>query len=1689
MSVSSDSCHTGENSDSADALNSNRPQRLSFIRKRRSLTSPSPRSHAPAPLSHLTPVTTGASPPPSNKDRDRRSDYTKPSSVARKRSNTAAPSGRGETLGRAHARHPPSADTAAAPASSLQASRATDVDPYARTNPTTLNAASFSLTRMRPSSAASPATVARSTTQHAPHRSTSRSGSRTVPGFLHSTFSSRAHLPAPPPELPIADAALAPLQVSMSGTTSSNHNIDAESAPPPTKSLLPSSIERGQKMCGTDNNGVIRPGRTQASDLGPPTGTPVALAVIHGSRGRGYGGTSGVRAGAAISPPFLLDGDVAPIVMHPNPLTDPAPHIYGGKRRNRVTLESSFASASEGADGEPVQAPPPPASVHSSSQSVKEQLGITADVPEELRSSSTMNHASSQPDCTPPQHLQKQPMHVHNPSQSMVALSSVPQTPRRPAIVPEVRDRHLPAPKTPQLNEKSQIARSGEEAVCTVLRSSLPAASYGAPIYKARPVPPFSHPPPECAPVNADPAQRILHPCTSSAGKDGPPSSTALDAEAGGSTEPQLRKGRQRRSASSCTPESSSSLERRSSASSRSPSVDAAVYSPACAHEQPLSKESIRSASLETTTSAHLSQRNPSAPRSPFTSAVTPPSSVDPAAELSPSRSSVHNEVEEETPVARRAPPQQEPMRLPELHVVAESAVSAASERSLSSHRSGSCSTPLESFAALLEDLHVLWREEEPLTCQVSNTSHASNGAFDGCASRSTASAMAEPKDDESSSLMYPADTSDHNPEGLEEVKQVPESSLDELLRGTDTTGHAPITPRLRHRIEKDQQRELEMLRAVTKERHPEIFGLLDSPQTLMRELERMGADRDGQEFNDRGTTSNATDEVTTPPAARSPRKRPPAVPASSQTSLTTLVAQGSRAKPEERLPVRDAGGAAAPTTEKSCTTESSARKGKPSVSATSTSSGRARERSQAVLRSSRRTNAPENGSAGNGDGVSISTPRGRAAGEAGSGARGTGMPPFGAMGGAAPPLSTTALNSQLTAAVPGTPSCIRDSRRRSTAPSMTPSGGSEPLSRTASRRGDGPSGLSSGAGTSSPQKAAATASEDLLPELFSAEEAANTITIVFDLDETLCNNRCFTGPILRPGAELLLHTLRGLCPSPQYKVIDTHTRSQHASSRLYDEAMHRMGVAPLYRSRVAQRQSADGYRRTNSTAPAGTVAASGASASEVSGPASSAGLCSTGEARPATAKDTNPLRLELVLWTASEESLARRAMRHIDPANKIFDEAIYRDARWYRDSHYTKELCRLGRCINRVVIVENSIESVIRNRQNSILVTSFVRNRLDRQLFLVREVLRDWVCGMRAKLAEQQYASRAASSLRESVERTTDHDAALRSFRGNSVGSRTGESVEEGGESPVPPHSTRPLARVGRSESMTVMIDHAGTRIDAGDPINDNSGGNDSQRGSTPELAPSAPCRPSAHVVSVPSSPLPPATRPLSAMARRAPNIVEFLQHHRLIFPDSNFLRFQLTGDVMKHLQTKEAALIAAALHPPLMAAEQPAARAARSIGYGPVSRTTRPTRAPLNALPSSTPPVTTTAATTASPGGPAPRTPQFRAAGRASPSRGGVAVDGVAAAVTRQRTPGKEAGAARTPVAVSTPTSPSGGSVVGATGNSRLGYSSSNDATRAANAHRDPVVRLQRTASAPLKRPVTNETYGSRGTVEERK
>jgi hypothetical protein len=102
---------------------------------------------------------------------------------------------------------------------------------------------------------------------------------------------------------------------------------------------------------------------------------------------------------------------------------------------------------------------------------------------------------------------------------------------------------------------------------------------------------------------------------------------------------------------------------------------------------------------------------------------------------------------------------------------------------------------------------------------------------------------------------------------------------------------------------------------------------------------------------------------------------------------------------------------------------------------------------------------------------------------------------------------------------------------------------------------------------------------------------------------------------------------------------------------------------------------------------------------------------------------------IEVILWTASVESLARTVLVRLDPDGSIFTDLIFRDKRWFKETGYTKDLRLLGRDMDRVVILENSPMSVALNRQNSILVKDFLgHSPHDTDLKAVKEVLESWI-------------------------------------------------------------------------------------------------------------------------------------------------------------------------------------------------------------------------------------------------------------------------------------------------------------------------------------------------------------------------
>nr|CCC94190.1 unnamed protein product [Trypanosoma congolense IL3000] len=221
-----------------------------------------------------------------------------------------------------------------------------------------------------------------------------------------------------------------------------------------------------------------------------------------------------------------------------------------------------------------------------------------------------------------------------------------------------------------------------------------------------------------------------------------------------------------------------------------------------------------------------------------------------------------------------------------------------------------------------------------------------------------------------------------------------------------------------------------------------------------------------------------------------------------------------------------------------------------------------------------------------------------------------------------------------------------------------------------------------------------------LICPIFSAEEKERTATVVFDLDETLCNNRVNGSAILRPGAAEILKKLRSLYPRSQLNGTE----------------------ASAFMSKNASKWN---VKNGNSTSE---------------------------QLHMETSFNNGPLlRLELVLWTASVESVARPVIKRLDPDGSIFDNVICRDTRWYDDSGYTKDLRFLGRYIERIAIVENSPPCVRLNRRNAILVTDFIRNRMDRQLYVVCMVLMEWLSNV-SNLLLRKHALRTSQESRNAT-------------------------------------------------------------------------------------------------------------------------------------------------------------------------------------------------------------------------------------------------------------------------------------------------------------------------------------------------
>eukprot|EP00760_Papus_ankaliazontas_P032685 PhM_4_TR5927/c0_g1_i1/m.71599/K17616/CTDSPL2; CTD small phosphatase-like protein 2 len=98
----------------------------------------------------------------------------------------------------------------------------------------------------------------------------------------------------------------------------------------------------------------------------------------------------------------------------------------------------------------------------------------------------------------------------------------------------------------------------------------------------------------------------------------------------------------------------------------------------------------------------------------------------------------------------------------------------------------------------------------------------------------------------------------------------------------------------------------------------------------------------------------------------------------------------------------------------------------------------------------------------------------------------------------------------------------------------------------------------------------------------------------------------------------------------------------------------------------------------------------------------------------------------EVVMWTASIESVGKPVLYQLDPDGTHIQHAIYRHPSWFSENNFfSKDLRLLGRDINRTVIIENTPQCVRLNREHGVIVPNYFGTRPDdTALIFIRALL-----------------------------------------------------------------------------------------------------------------------------------------------------------------------------------------------------------------------------------------------------------------------------------------------------------------------------------------------------------------------------
>ena len=96
----------------------------------------------------------------------------------------------------------------------------------------------------------------------------------------------------------------------------------------------------------------------------------------------------------------------------------------------------------------------------------------------------------------------------------------------------------------------------------------------------------------------------------------------------------------------------------------------------------------------------------------------------------------------------------------------------------------------------------------------------------------------------------------------------------------------------------------------------------------------------------------------------------------------------------------------------------------------------------------------------------------------------------------------------------------------------------------------------------------------------------------------------------------------------------------------------------------------------------------------------------------------------EIVIFTASVEKAADLIIDKLDPKKQMIRHRLYRHHTIKSKSVAVKDLARLGRPLERTLIIDNRRENFVRQPENGIKCHTWTGSQYDRQLLKLQEFL-----------------------------------------------------------------------------------------------------------------------------------------------------------------------------------------------------------------------------------------------------------------------------------------------------------------------------------------------------------------------------